>query len=80
MYRDIRATKEEAVVCVETFLRHFYGLRFYSISYLFPHLHVQSQAKKKNIIIINEYTFVVGITNEVSPREGICCFLILSFF
>lgn len=41
----------------------------------FPQLHVQSQAKKK---VINEYTFMVGITNEVSLREGILCFLIPS--
>lgn len=83
----------EIVQCTETFVfllegggcvrgNLFYGtftvyvnvsIQFHTY---FSHLHVQSQAKKE--IVINEYTFVVGITNEVSLREGILCFLVPS--
>lgn len=67
-------------VCGNIFLQHFYGCVNISIQLhtYFPHLHVQCQAKKN---VINKYTFfVVGITNEVSLREGILCFLIPSVF
>lgn len=65
--------------------KHFFtALLRFTLTFLFNfilifHIYMYNPKQKKNVI--NEYTFfVVGITNEVSLREGILCFLILSVF
>ncbi len=60
----------------------FMALLRFTLTFLFNfilifHSYMYNPKQKKKVI--NEYTFfIVGITNEVSLREGILCFLIPS--
>ncbi len=63
--------------------KHFFtALLRFTLTFLFNfilifHSYMYNPKQKKKVI--NEYTFfIVGITNEVSLREGILCFLIPS--
>ncbi len=87
VYRDIcfPPRRRRLCVCGNIFLWHFYGFTLtflFQFHTLFSTATVQSPSKKKKLLM-NTLFFIVGITNEVSLREGILCFwsrLFLFFF